>query len=1668
MEIETYFKEIQEGVDKAYEIAKQARSMGLDPVDKVEIKLATTLAEKSVGLIATLYPQMEGTGIVERILELEKQYGQLSQEVSFKIAEEVAKETFCKFKDQLQAIDAGVRIGFAYNTLGVVSSPIEGYTMLKTGKNPDGGEYFKPYFSGPIRSAGTTASCMALILVDYLRETFGYAKYQPTKEEIKRVVTELYDYHERVTNLQYLPTEEEATFLATHLPIQVAGEPTEEREVSNYKDLPRVETNRIRGGFCLIMGEGLAQKAAKGLRMLKKLQASGFKISDWGFLDDYVELHNKRDQGKKDSSPTYIKDLVAGRPVFGHPSRSGAFRFRYGRTRTGGFSAASIHPATMAIMAGFIATGTQLKIEKPTKGCITTVCDSIEGPIIKLFNGSVKKLKTVEEAKNYYKDTEEIIYSGDILFPIGDVMNRNYELVMPGYVEEWWNIEIRNKNPEEKDKEVIKQEDISLEQAVALSEKYDVPLHPKYIYYWTQIDYNALCSLIYWIENSRIDKKLILPYNTQEQTEYAEGKRALELLGITHEVITENVVLKSEDSKALLISLGVLPDVFDNDKYSLKEDMKELKKKLNPEKKVLEIINELSYVKIKDKAGTFVGTRMGRPEKAKLRKLVGSPNVLFPVGEEGGRFRSVNEAAEKESIKAEYPNYYCEKCDKETIYGTCEECGEKAKKKYYCYDCKEMIEGEKCEQEGHERIMGHGNRRIDSKHYLRSAAKLIGMLPQEIPPLIKGVRGTSNEEHIIENLAKGLLRAQFNIAVNKDGTVRYDATEIPITHFKPKEVGTSPERLKELGYEKDIHGKELVDEEQVLEIKPHDIILPACPETKDEKATDVFVNVAKFVDSLLVRMYKQKPYYNITRKEQLVGQLVACMSPHNCAGVVGRIIGSSKTQGLLASPYIHAAMRRDCVFPTTKFVYSDNKGVVNYERIGEYVEGLIKGGMKTKILDSIGTLRVETDKELYAYGADPKTKELVKKKIKYFIKGLQTKKWVKIKTSTNREFTMTPTHEFMYLDEENNHQFKKAHKCKVGDKLLVSDYFKPELVYQDYNLDLIKEFIENVEEEILTKIRIKESKNFLKKLVKEIGKTKLLETCTLNNYERMNLHSWYDSASLLNIKELIEQDLLDYEELPRETKLGFLFSNYKLDRYLKIDNKLARLLGFFTSEGHLRTNKTTKQVSFRNSNKEIGEEITKLTKEILNVNVIIEEENTKYTISNSLIYYLFKEVLRTGANAKDKKVPRILFNCDNEIIANYISTYIDGDGSIIPQRKAVVFYSKKKELLDEIAFLLTRFGLIGRYAYIEPRLPGRTVLEKYEKKGMIKKFGLNHLIFHGVDAVKLINILKLAHNKKKKNSEMIVSMNIKKRRLNNKELHSFGDSFIDYIKEVSLVEEEEHSYCLEVEWNKKEERNIIWGEQIINTRCDGDEAAIMLLLDVLINFSRKFLPAHRGGTQDAPLVLNSRLRAGEVDDQILDFDIIKENPIEIYEMAEKGEHSSALKNIETVKTRLKNGTDPFSNIGYTHETDDINGGLVNSSYKSLPTMKDKVAKQMELVEKLRAVDESDVARLIIERHFIRDIRGNLRKFSQQQFRCVGCNEKYRRPPMAGKCSKCGGKIIFTISEGSIIKYLEPAIELAEKYAVSPYVRQSLHLARSYIESIFGKEKEKQVELKGWF
>src|SRR3989338_2571253 len=269
--LEHYFQEIQQKVDESYRRAAAARQKCLDPEEEVPIPLAKNMAERVVGLISVVAPQIATTALPQRIIDLEKEYGFLDWRIGLKIAEEVATQQFCSFSTKEEAMEVGIRVGFAYLTSGIVSAPLEGFIGLKIKKRRDGKEYFALQYAGPIRAAGGTGQSISVIISDYVRVKMGYFPYDPEEVEINRYTVEVHDYHERVTNLQYHPSDEELKFILSHLPVEVDGDPTEKIEVSNYKDLPRIETNLIRGGVALVLADGLTQKAPKVWKRLSKL-----------------------------------------------------------------------------------------------------------------------------------------------------------------------------------------------------------------------------------------------------------------------------------------------------------------------------------------------------------------------------------------------------------------------------------------------------------------------------------------------------------------------------------------------------------------------------------------------------------------------------------------------------------------------------------------------------------------------------------------------------------------------------------------------------------------------------------------------------------------------------------------------------------------------------------------------------------------------------------------------------------------------------------------------------------------------------------------------------------------------------------------------------------------------------------------------------------------------------------------------------------------------------------------------------------------------------------------------------------------------------------------------------------------------------------------------------
>ena len=130
-------------------------------------------------------------------------------------------------------------------------------------------------------------------------------------------------------------------------------------------------------------------------------------------------------------------------------------------------------------------------------------------------------------------------------------------------------------------------------------------------------------------------------------------------------------------------------------------------------------------------------------------------------------------------------------------------------------------------------------------------------------------------------------------------------TDLPVSSFRAAELGISIAKLQEIGYEFDIKGEPLEDEQQLIPIRVQDLIL-------SQGAAEHLKHTANFIDDLLVKYYGLDPFYEIQSDEDLIGELVLGLAPHTSAAVVGRILGFTNASVGYAHPYFHAAKRRNC------------------------------------------------------------------------------------------------------------------------------------------------------------------------------------------------------------------------------------------------------------------------------------------------------------------------------------------------------------------------------------------------------------------------------------------------------------------------------------------------------------------------------------------------------------------------------------------------------------------------------------------------------------------------------------------------------------------------------------------------------------------------------------
>jgi len=1007
LEIEqrNYQELMDEKINQAYNVAKEAKSKGLDFSTKIEIPRAADLASRTEKLLEDpyLFPDIEDRSkgplqIEELLRDLIKTHDR--ETAAILISQHVTKEMYSKSGDKRRSVDSGLRVGLAVLTEAVLVAPLDGIGDVRIMNNADGSDFLSIDFCGPIRAAGGTAQAMGVLIGDILRREMGVGRYLPSFQEVERVKEEFGLYR---AGLQYKPPPEETEIIVNACPVMINGEETERMECAGYKEVRNIVNEngtfrtRVRGGVMLVIGEGLCLKAPKIRTHTERL-----KVPGWEFISRFAEkgsseksMDSELKRRAVSKNERYMGDVIAGRPIFGDPREPGGFRLRYGRSRATGLAAAGLNPVTMEAMGGFLSVGTQMKIEGPGKACAVTPCVEIDGPMVLLRDGSFVMVRSLGEWEEVSKEVISIWDSGEVLIGFGEFLENNKSLVPSSYSVDWWAadvsqaldshrklewfagtmgvamedlppglpfngaIERGGENPIDRSLrhrgwiDFLRRLDVSWEQLGAISETLGTAVPPPWNLWWSDLPLHFLPDIIdSLLKNGLIEggilriRRAVLDWPIEESEnifksssegdhfspgwtrveEHGIVKSGLMTLGLEHHHEGKDIVVPRFwegllDGLGLEIFEGSIRIAFDanklikeligrvEDAYSIVDSEEVASDQIGRRKAIamlddhdversLMVVRRISRLRWEDAVPCRVGARMGRPEKSGIREMKPLVHAIYPIGENGGPQRLMSEASKRGTIRVTVGIRICEICGGESPHISCHhrpdrsnpsECGGRTVESVRQRNSKSRRRGEMTT--------------LELDKILEVKRRNLGL--EKLPGKIKAVKGMMSVSQSPEPLEKGILRARNGISVFRDGTSRYDMSDVPVTHFRPSEIGTDWKKLVLLGYTHDCRGVELASNEQIIELLPQDLI-PSI------RASEHLLSICKYVDELLDKFYGMNPFYDANSPDDLVGHMAIGLAPHTSGGVACRIIGWTRASAGYAHPLFHAAKRRNC------------------------------------------------------------------------------------------------------------------------------------------------------------------------------------------------------------------------------------------------------------------------------------------------------------------------------------------------------------------------------------------------------------------------------------------------------------------------------------------------------------------------------------------------------------------------------------------------------------------------------------------------------------------------------------------------------------------------------------------------------------------------------------
>ena len=384
----------------------------------------------------------------------------------------------------------------------------------------------------------------------------------------------------------------------------------------------------------------------------------------------------------------------------------------------------------------------------------------------------------------------------------------------------------------------------------------------------------------------------------------------------------------------------------------------------------------------------------------------------------------------------------------------------------------------------------------------------------------------------------------------------------------------------------------------------------------------------------------------------------------------------------------------NCLLADETFIWRDKQGV-HFDTIGNFVESILPSGRDTFELSSstIETLSYDRD----TGSCWQPVRRIFKR---------NTQQLVEIRTVLGRSLSVTPDHPVLVL-EQGDRIVKPAAKLELGDSIpLLLDFPQGQPAGE---IDLLAMLGEKHREVYVKLPETWQPDRSIKLALREIetSATKRHRYC-LKGY--LPLNYFLQLESLLNISR---------RELKLYRRSGK--ANYP-HAVVDLDNLLARLIGYYLSEGCVSQNGNTAKIIFTFAHHEI-EYIDDVIAGLKSLGLpprIKKRSSTTIVYATSWLWgYVLKEVWQCGDGASNKAIPEFVFELSDELQREVLKGLFRGDGSLTTKTNGshakISYATTSKRLFEQILVLLQKQGIVP-YIYCQPSKKGKIEGHEYISK----------------------------------------------------------------------------------------------------------------------------------------------------------------------------------------------------------------------------------------------------------------------------------------------------------------------------------------------------------------